>query len=126
LKDIPEKDLYALLFLRFSFHAINMRSSENTILVTGANGFIATQTVASLLESGYRVRGTVRSQASADALLKMFPQNSSELSVVVVPDMTAQGAFDEAVKGVNGVCNSNYPTLNSINATIRTVSLYRQ
>ncbi|KAM5359184.1 hypothetical protein ACJZ2D_014682 [Fusarium nematophilum] len=75
-----------------------MGSSGNLVLVTGANGFIGTQTVASLLESGYRVRGAVRSQSSADAILKTFPENLDKLSVVVIPDMTAQSAFDEAVE----------------------------
>ncbi|HCK66020.1 MAG TPA: aldehyde reductase, partial [Anaerolineae bacterium] len=38
-----------------------MTISSKPILVTGASGFIATHTIAQLLEKGYKVRGTVRS-----------------------------------------------------------------
>ncbi|VUC29006.1 unnamed protein product [Clonostachys rosea] len=87
----------------------NMTSSGKLILVTGANGFIATHIVQSLLQSGYRVRGAVRSQTSADATLKTFPESSQSLSVVIVPDMTVPGAFDEAVKGVDAVLHTASP-----------------
>jgi nucleoside-diphosphate-sugar epimerase len=80
-----------------------MASSPKTILVTGANGFIASHVVNNLLDSGYSVRGTVRSERSADGVLKLHPDHGDRLSVVVVPDMTAEGAFDEAVEGVHGV-----------------------
>jgi dihydroflavonol-4-reductase len=37
--------------------------SSQTVLVTGASGFIAMHCVLKLLENGYRVRGTLRSLA---------------------------------------------------------------
>ncbi|KAJ3539874.1 hypothetical protein NM208_g5310 [Fusarium decemcellulare] len=90
-----------------------MTSSSKLVLVTGANGFIATHILQSLLQGGYLVRGAVRSQASADAILKTFPENSRSLSLVVVPDMTVEGAFDQAVKGVDAVLHTASPfTLN--------------
>lgn len=88
-----------------------MTASGKLVLVTGANGFIATHILQTLLQGGYYVRGVVRSQASADAVLKTFPENSGSLSVVVVPDMTITGAFDEAVKGVDAVCRLNHMAL---------------
>jgi len=39
-----------------------------TILVTGISGFIAKHCAVELLNHGYRVRGTVRSLAKADAV----------------------------------------------------------
>ncbi|KAL2683403.1 hypothetical protein Neosp_007873 [[Neocosmospora] mangrovei] len=86
-----------------------MTSSGKLILVTGANGFIATHTITTLLRQGYAVRGAVRSQTSADAVLKTFSDYSNKLSVVVVPDMTISGAFDEAVQGVDGVLHMASP-----------------
>ncbi|KAI7763633.1 hypothetical protein LZL87_010688 [Fusarium oxysporum] len=84
-----------------------MTGSDKLVLVTGANGFIATHVLQSLLQGGYHVRGVVRSQASADAVLETFPENSGSLSVIVVPSMTIAGAFDQAVKGVDAVCKLN-------------------
>jgi NADPH-dependent methylglyoxal reductase len=87
-----------------------MESSQQTshlVLVSGANGFIATEIVLAFLQAGYRVRGTVRSQAKADAWLALpaiAPYTSSfegiaPLSVVLVEDITISGAFDEALAG---------------------------
>ena len=36
------------------------------VLVTGANGYLAAHVVQQLLESGYRVRGTVRNPNDAE------------------------------------------------------------
>ncbi len=39
---------------------------DQTILVTGASGFIAKHIVLQLLDAGYRVRGSVRNATRAD------------------------------------------------------------
>lgn len=70
-----------------------MTGSHKLVLVTGANGFIATHVVQNLLQKGYHVRGVVRSPASADAVLETFRDSSEFLSVIVVPSMTAGGGF---------------------------------
>lgn len=67
------------------------------IVVTGANGFIASHTIDSLLRAGFRVLGTVRSQSKADIVHKTFaqllPDASSLLSTAVVPDITDPEAY---------------------------------
>ncbi|TKA65606.1 hypothetical protein B0A55_09897 [Friedmanniomyces simplex] len=77
----------------------------STVLVTGANGFIASHVVNQLLLAGYAVRGTVRSPARAQWMHDLFdPQYGADrFETVVVPDMVADGAFDAAVKGVSGI-----------------------
>ena len=77
------------------------------VLVTGVGGFIASQTAYQLLEAGYKVRGTVRSLNKADWLYKLFDEKygKGKFEAVEVPDMMAEGAFDEAVIGVNGICH---------------------
>ncbi|KAI0259007.1 D-lactaldehyde dehydrogenase [Gloeopeniophorella convolvens] len=70
------------------------------VLVTGANGYIAAWVVRALLEAGYAVRGTVRS-AGKGAHLKALFAGKGDFEVVVVEDITKDGAFDEAVKGVD-------------------------
>lgn len=79
----------------------------STVLVTGANGFIASHIVDQLLQAGYHVRGTVRSKSKADWMYDRFDKQygSGKFTAVEVPDMVADGAFDEAVKGVCGICH---------------------
>ena len=73
--------------------------SKGTVLVTGANGYIAGSTIEALLDAGYSVRGTVRAKAKAHALLDALSRYGDKLEIVEVPDIAAPGAFDEAVKG---------------------------
>ncbi|KAI4184494.1 MAG: hypothetical protein LQ348_004539 [Seirophora lacunosa] len=52
-----------------------------------------------LLKQGYRVRGTTRTVESAEALLKgAYSPFAHRVEIVQVPDITPEGAFDEAVK----------------------------
>ncbi|KAK7179759.1 hypothetical protein DPSP01_003236 [Paraphaeosphaeria sporulosa] len=75
--------------------------SPHRILLTGANGYIATHILSQLLASpdNHFIRAVVRSQSKAEDVQSIFPNASpSRLEFVVVPDMTAHGAFDEALK----------------------------
>ncbi|KAF7296278.1 hypothetical protein HMN09_01097100 [Mycena chlorophos] len=83
--------------------------SSGKVLVSGANGFIAVWVVRSLLESGFSVRGTVRSEEKGTHLKTLFASYGDKFEVVVVPDITAQGAFDEAVKGVDAIEHTASP-----------------
>lgn len=74
-----------------------------TVLVTGASGFIATHVVNAFLRKGYNVRGTVRSEKSAAEVRQTHADYTGQLSLSIVPDIAAPHAFDEAVKGVDGV-----------------------
>ncbi len=82
---------------------------KGLVLVTGANGYIAGRTIEAFLKGGYRVRGTVRSLKSADGLKAALSQYGDALEVVEVPDITAQGAFDTAVKGVTAIAHLASP-----------------
>jgi len=79
------------------------------VLVSGANGYIAVWVVRTLLERGYSVRGTVRSESKAGYLRKMFSSYGDKHEVVVVEDITKEGAFDEAVKGVDAIAHTASP-----------------
>lgn len=75
------------------------------VLVTGANGFIASHTINELLENGYRVRGTLRSLEKAQWLVELFGKRFGDKAFepVVVSDMVKEGAFDEVMEGCSGV-----------------------
>jgi uncharacterized protein YbjT (DUF2867 family) len=81
-----------------------------TVLVTGGSGFVAAHVLNAFLGRGYNVRATVRSQSSADKVKKSHGHYGDKLSFAIVPDVQTPGAFDEAVKGVQGV-SSNRPLL---------------
>jgi nucleoside-diphosphate-sugar epimerase len=75
------------------------------VLVTGANGYIASHVVNQLLQAGFNVRGTVREAEKADWLREYVAEKyeARRLEIAVVPDMGVEGSFDKAVKGENSM-----------------------
>lgn len=90
--------------------SITIQTAHGSFLITHAaqvNGFVASHVADQLLEHGYGVRGTARDEVklnlALDALRKRHPDSTVE--GVVVPDMVADHAFDEAMSGVSGVAH---------------------
>jgi nucleoside-diphosphate-sugar epimerase len=79
------------------------------VLVTGANGYLAVWIVMKYLESGYSVRGTVRSLSKGAFLKEKFAEYGERLELVVVKDITKDDAFDDAVKGVDVIAHTASP-----------------
>ena len=92
------------------------------VLVSAANGYIATWVVRTLLERGYLVRGTVRTQDKGEFMVDYFQKlgYGDKFEFVVVEDIakvgqyvvrikntpdlvSKEGAFDEALKGVDAI-----------------------
>jgi len=75
---------------------------DSLILVTGINGFIGSHVADQLLEAGYRVRGTTPTIAKAQNLCALWEKKfgMGRVEITTVPDMSKDGAFDEAVKGM--------------------------
>src|SRR5690242_16231457 len=82
--------------------------TEKPVCVTGSSGFIAAHLVGQLLERGYRVRGTVRGSADRYPFLSAMPGARERLELVSA-DLTAEGAFDEAVRGCEYVLHTASP-----------------
>jgi nucleoside-diphosphate-sugar epimerase len=76
------------------------------ILVTGANGYLASHIIQLLLEMGYHVRGTIRS--SKPWLNRYFEEKfgKGRFETIVIPDMKKEGAFEIAVRNCAGVIHS--------------------
>lgn len=84
--------------------------TSGKVLVTGANGYIAMWVVDSLLRQGFTVRATVRSADKGTHLKQRYASEyGDKLEVVVVEDITKEGAFDEAVKGVDAIEHTASP-----------------
>ncbi|KAJ6600420.1 hypothetical protein DFH09DRAFT_1243247 [Mycena vulgaris] len=77
--------------------------SSGKVLVSGANGFLAAWVVKELLEHGFAVRGTIRSTEKGAHLRHMFAAYGDKFELVVVPDITVEGAFDLAVQDVDAI-----------------------
>lgn len=87
-----------------------MTSTNKIILVTGINGYIASHIGLELLKKGYTVRGSSRSTSVEKHLLDgAFKGYDSQYQHAIVPDMTADGAFDQAVKGVYAIIHTASP-----------------
>jgi nucleoside-diphosphate-sugar epimerase len=83
--------------------------SKGLVLVTGITGFVGTEVALTFLRSGYRVRGTGRSAAQLERWIGAFPEHKDAFEFTIVPDMAADGAFDEAVKGADYVAHTASP-----------------
>jgi len=76
------------------------------ILITGANGFVASHVVREFLQRGYKVRGTVRDLEKSSWLVQdVFKSyaDDGDFELVFVPDLAAKDAFDDAVKGMSAI-----------------------
>ncbi|KAI8317685.1 Aldehyde reductase 2 [Colletotrichum sp. SAR11_240] len=71
------------------------------VVVTGANGYIASHIADQFIQAGYIVRGTVRNPKKSAWLVPHFEKayGKGKFELHIVPDMQADGAYDEAVKG---------------------------
>ncbi|UPK89521.1 hypothetical protein LCI18_000456 [Fusarium solani-melongenae] len=80
----------------------------STVLVTGANGLLGSHIADQFLEYGYKVRGTVRDTEKNAWLQALFDKKygKGSFELYKVADLTAEGAFDEAVKGTSAVAHT--------------------
>lgn len=76
--------------------------NNKTILITGVNGYIASNLAYYFLTSGYFIRGAVRSSTKKAFVLNSsaFKPFASRIQIFIVPHITVEDAFKEAVKGI--------------------------
>ncbi|KAH9896118.1 NAD(P)-binding protein [Cubamyces lactineus] len=88
-------------------------SPQDTVLVTGANGYMGQWAIRTLLEPGYIVHGAARTTEKAQAMsawiARELPTYTSRFEMFVVPDIAKDEAFDEAIAGVQGVIHTASP-----------------
>jgi nucleoside-diphosphate-sugar epimerase len=79
----------------------------SNVLVTGANGFLASHVVDQFLSAGYKVRGAVRSEAKGQWLVDHFTKAYGPgcFELAIVSDMSITGSFDEALTGISGIAH---------------------
>lgn len=65
------------------------------VLLTGANGFVASHILSLLIDDGYAVTATVRSEEKAADILKTHPEWKGKVEFAIVKDFTAAKPFDD-------------------------------
>jgi len=96
--------------------------TSSLVLITGATGHLGFKTLLDTLKAGYNVRAAVRSHAkekviSEHPLVKAINPSAEQLSFIIVPDLAADNAYDEAVKGVDYVIHIASPITTGGNFT---------
>jgi dihydroflavonol-4-reductase len=86
-------------------------SSETTVLVTGASGFIAMHCILKLIEKGHRVRGTLRSPEREAGLRKTFLKHTSvdDRLEFFTANLENDDGWDDAVKGCQYILHMASP-----------------
>ncbi|QRV98097.1 NADPH-dependent methylglyoxal reductase GRE2 protein [Ceratobasidium sp. AG-Ba] len=91
--------------------------SGTTVLLTGGNGFIAVHIIVELLQRGYNVTTTVRSEGKTTYLRKKFSDavEAGQLKFAIVEDITVPGAFNEVLKNgtFDSVIHSSSPVISN-------------
>lgn len=76
------------------------------VFVTGASGFIAKHILRELLENGYEVRASVRSDRRKDELQALFPDAALEFATL---DLTSDDGWQDALKGCDVLIHTASP-----------------
>jgi dihydroflavonol-4-reductase len=86
-------------------------NKSNTVLVTGASGFVGTHCVLHLLEQGYRVRGTLRKLDRGKYLREVFSRHTQATDNLefVQTDLLKDDGWAEAVSGCEYVLHVASP-----------------
>ena len=90
--------------------------ANTTVLVTGASGFIGLHCVLQLLQQGYRVRGTVRSEARASEVREAMDRNVDvgDRLEIVEADLTHDAGWADAARGCTYVLHVASPFPNQV------------
>lgn len=85
--------------------------TRDTVLLTGATGFVGSSILRRLLIDGYRVHAVVRKTSNAAATKRIAQDvgKADHLSFAAVPDFGSPDAFDNAVQGVKYIIHTASP-----------------
>ena len=88
-----------------------MEKQFDKVLVTGGTGFLAGWTIRKLLENGYSVRTTVRSEKKTSAVQEMLTKEGADITNLsfAFADLTKAEGWHEAMEGIDAVLHIASP-----------------
>ena len=91
-----------------------MVAPKPTVLITGATGHIGFRTLVFALDAGYRVHVTSRNSDQVERIKKApsIKHRSDDITFFHVPEMTADDAYVEAMKGADYAIHLASPIAN--------------
>src|ERR1700761_6519734 len=97
-----------------------------TIFLTGSSGLVGNRCLHRALQSGYHVLASVRSQGKANAVRRSMRAlvNDSNLSFVIIRDMTVEGVFKHPIENADYVIHVASPLWTS-DLTLPAHELYK-
>ncbi|KAK6221430.1 hypothetical protein LQW54_001532 [Pestalotiopsis sp. IQ-011] len=89
--------------------------TAETILIAGANGYLALHIIHQALGKGWNVVGSIRSDTAAANIKELFPDAGTRLSLFHISDLTGVESFEEAFRhhAITAVINAASPILNN-------------
>jgi nucleoside-diphosphate-sugar epimerase len=75
--------------------------APNLIFITGATGFIGSQTVNAALAAGYRIRLSIRRKEQEHDIQRWIVGSEEGVEFAHVPDLTASGAYEGLLDDVD-------------------------
>jgi dihydroflavonol-4-reductase len=90
---------------------VKMEHKFNEVLVTGGTGFLAGWTIRKLLEKGYSVRTTVRSEKKIHAVQDMLTKEGVDITnlTFAFADLTKSEGWSDAMAGIDAVLHIASP-----------------
>ncbi|KAI8648628.1 NAD-dependent epimerase dehydratase [Fusarium keratoplasticum] len=93
---------------------------SQTILVTGANGYLALHVIDQLVKNGYNVRGSVRSKKADEKVRSTFPNEyGGKVKTFFVKDLTNPEDFAGAFEDITGVIHAASPAPSNVEDAVR-------
>jgi dihydroflavonol-4-reductase len=89
-----------------------MSNDKTLVLVTGANGFVASHCILQLLKAGYRVRGTVRSTEGGKKvkdIISAHTDTSDDRLSFAQADLSNDAGWERAVSGCSFILHVASP-----------------
>jgi nucleoside-diphosphate-sugar epimerase len=86
---------------------------SDLVLITGGTGHVGFKVLVEALEAGYSVRAAIRDTSKKQLIVSTKSIQAinpgPRLTFIIVPDITVDSAYDEAVKGVKYVIHVASP-----------------